>query len=105
MHGIEWVIAVPHNIIGPRQKYDDPYRNVASILINLMLQGRQPIHLRRRQPEALLHLSSRTTSRRSSRWRSTRCVSGEIINIGPDDEFVTINELAALHRASCSSSS
>src|SRR5580693_9402902 len=42
-HGVEWVVAVPHNIIGPRQKYDDPYRNVASIFINLMLQGRQPI--------------------------------------------------------------
>ena len=23
-------IAVPHNIIGPKQKYDDPYRNVVS---------------------------------------------------------------------------
>ncbi|MCK5760432.1 MAG: NAD-dependent epimerase/dehydratase family protein, partial [Candidatus Delongbacteria bacterium] len=43
IHGMEYVIAVPHNIIGPRQKYDDPYRNVASIMINLMLQGRQPI--------------------------------------------------------------
>ena len=43
VHNVEWVIAVPHNIIGPRQKYDDPYRNVASIMINLMLQKRQPI--------------------------------------------------------------
>ena len=43
IHGMEYVIAVPHNIIGPRQKYDDPYRNVASIMINMMLQGRQPI--------------------------------------------------------------
>ena len=42
-HGMEHVIAVPHNIIGPRQKYDDPYRNVASIMINRMLQGKQPI--------------------------------------------------------------
>ena len=41
-HGIEYNIAVPHNIIGPKQKYDDPYRNVASIMINLILQGRQP---------------------------------------------------------------
>ena len=23
-HGVESTIAVPHNIIGPRQKYDDP---------------------------------------------------------------------------------
>ena len=43
VHGINYVIAVPHNIIGPRQKFDDPYRNVASIMINLMLQDRQPI--------------------------------------------------------------
>lgn len=34
-HKLEYVIAVPHNIIGPRQKYDDPFRNVASIMINL----------------------------------------------------------------------
>ena len=40
---MEYNIAVPHNIIGPKQKYDDPYRNVASIMINLMLQKRQPI--------------------------------------------------------------
>ena len=43
VHDIELVISVPHNIVGARQKYDDPYRNVASIMINLMLQGRQPI--------------------------------------------------------------
>ena len=39
----EYNIAVPHNIIGPKQKYDDPFRNVASIMINLILQDRQPI--------------------------------------------------------------
>src|SRR5579859_1887931 len=41
VHGVEHVIAVPHNIIGPRQKYDDPFRNVAAIMINRMLQGKQ----------------------------------------------------------------
>ena len=39
LNKIEWVIAVPHNIIGPRQKYDDPFRNVVSIMINRMLQN------------------------------------------------------------------
>ena len=43
LNNIEWVIAVPHNIIGPRQKYDDPFRNVISIMINRMLQGKAPI--------------------------------------------------------------
>ena len=42
-HGVEYVIAVPHNIVGPRQKYDDPFRNVMSIMLNRMLQGKQPI--------------------------------------------------------------
>ena len=43
LNSVEWVIAVPHNIIGPRQKYDDPYRNVVSIMINRMLQKKAPI--------------------------------------------------------------
>ena len=43
LNNIEWVIAVPHNIIGPRQKYDDPFRNVVSIMINRMLQKKAPI--------------------------------------------------------------
>ena len=42
-HDVEYNIAIPHNIIGPKQKYDDPFRNVVSIMINLMLQNRQPI--------------------------------------------------------------
>ena len=42
-HDIEYNIAVPHNIIGPKQKYDDPYRNVVSLMVNLMLQKRQAI--------------------------------------------------------------
>ena len=43
LNNIEWVIAVPHNIIGPKQIYDDPYRNVVSIFLNRMLQGKPPI--------------------------------------------------------------
>ena len=37
-YDVEYNIAVPHNAIGVKQKYDDPFRNVASIMINLMLQ-------------------------------------------------------------------
>ncbi len=43
MHDGDYAIAIPHSIIGPRQRYDDPYRNVASIMINRMLKGQQPI--------------------------------------------------------------
>ena len=43
LNKIEWVIAVPHNIIGPRQKYDDPFRNVVSIMINRMMLCKAPM--------------------------------------------------------------
>ena len=39
VHGMNYNIAVPHNIVGPNQKYDDPFRNVMSIFINRNLQG------------------------------------------------------------------
>ena len=92
-HGMEWVIAVPHNIVGPRQKYDDPYRNVASIFINLMLQGLQPyIYGDGNQKRCFSFVTDDIEPLKQMAF-SPDC-AGEIINIGPDDEFVTINELA-----------
>ena len=44
-NGIEYNIAVPHNIIGPKQKYNDPFRNVVSIMTNLMLQKKKSNHI------------------------------------------------------------
>ena len=92
VHDIEWSIAVPHNIIGPRQKYDDPFRNVASIMINLLLQNKSPyIYGNGEQvrcfsfiqdvvkPLALMGFSEKSKN--------------QIINIGPDENPVTINTL------------
>jgi UDP-glucose 4-epimerase len=94
-HGMEWIVAVPHNIIGPRQKYDDPYRNVVSIFINMMLQGRQPfIYGDGNQRRCFSFISDDVTPLRQMAYEPA-CVR-QIINIGPDDEFVTINEVAAL---------
>lgn len=92
-HGMEWVIAVPHNIVGPRQKYDDPYRNVASIFINLMLHGRQPyIYGDGNQMRCFSFVSDDVQPLMQMAFNDN-CV-GEVINIGPDDEFITINDLA-----------
>lgn len=94
VHGMELVIAVPHNIIGPRQKYDDPYRNVASIMINLMLQGRQPIiYGDGTQKRCFSFVQDDINCLKAIAFQDN--VIGEIINIGPDEEFVTINELAS----------
>lgn len=93
VHGFELVIAVPHSIIGKRQKYDDPYRNVASIMINLMLQGRQPIiYGDGEQKRCFSFIDDVIFS--LDKMATEKGISGEIFNIGPDEEFVTINELA-----------
>lgn len=95
VHGMELVIAVPHNIIGPRQKYDDPYRNVASIMINLMLQGRQPIiYGDGMQKRCFSFIQDDIACLMKLAFQEG--LAGEIINIGPDEEFVTINELASV---------
>lgn len=93
IHGMELVIAVPHNIIGPRQKYDDPFRNVASIMINLMLQGRQPIiYGDGNQKRCFSFVQDDIDCLKELAFQDN--VVGEVVNIGPDEEFVTINHLA-----------
>lgn len=95
VHGFDYVNLVPHNIIGPHQKYDDPFRNVASIMINRMLQGKQPIvygdGMQKRcfsDVRDLLDLFVKAVDLDG--------IVGETINIGPDEEFVTIVELAEI---------
>src|SRR5215212_5536106 len=91
-HGTEYVIAVPHNIIGPRQKYDDPYRNVASIMINRMLQGKQPIIYGDGEQERSFSFVQDCVDP-LIKMGTLRGLSGEVINIGPDEEAATINKL------------
>ena len=93
VHNVEYVIAVPHNIIGPRQKYDDPYRNVASIMINLMLQNRQPIiYGDGKQKRCFSYIDDDLFCLKE--MATNKKILGQTINIGPDEEFITINELA-----------
>jgi UDP-glucose 4-epimerase len=94
-HGMEYVIAVPHNIIGPRQKYDDPYRNVASIMINRMLQGKQPIIYGDGEQQRSFSFVQDCVDP-LLKMGTQPGLSGEIINIGPDEEAATINELARI---------
>ncbi len=93
IHDIEVVHAVPHNIIGPRQKYNDPYRNVASIMINLMLQGRQPIiYGDGEQKRCFSFIQDDIDCLKKLAFQKN--VVGEVINIGPDEEFISINQHA-----------
>ena len=94
IHGVKVVHAVPHNIYGPRQRYTDPYRNVAAIFANRMLQD-LPVYI-------------------YGDGQQTRCFSyiddvlptmvqlleagehGEVFNVGPDRGEVTVLELFRL---------
>jgi UDP-glucose 4-epimerase len=92
VHGIEWSIAVPHNIIGPRQKYDDPFRNVASIMINLLLQGKSPyIYGNGEQIRCFSFIQD--VVKPLSLMGFSQHAKNEIINIGPDENPITINQL------------
>lgn len=94
-HGVKWSIMVPHNILGTRQKYDDPYRNVVSIFMNRMLQGKPAIIYG--DGEQTRCFSPIGDVMPSIVKAVNGEVDGEIVNIGPDSEAnkMTINELAA----------
>lgn len=92
-HGGAYSIAVPHNIIGPRQRYNDPYRNVASIMINRMLRGLQPIvYGDGTQTRCFSFVSDVLFC--LERMGILEAAVGETINIGPDEGEITILGLA-----------
>ena len=95
LNNIEWVIAVPHNIIGPKQKYDDPYRNVVSIMLNRLLQNKKPIiYGDGNQKRCFSYIDDCIYCLLA--LIDNKAVVSEIINIGPDEEFVTINKIAEI---------
>ena len=95
LNNIEWVIAVPHNIIGPRQKYDDPFRNVISIMINRLLQSKPPIiYGDGKQKRCFSYIDDCISCLLP--MLDQKNLNKQIINIGPDEEFVTINEVSEI---------
>jgi len=95
LNNIEWVIAVPHNIIGPRQKYDDPFRNVVSIMINRMLQKKAPIIYGDGEQKRCFSYIDDCLSCLLP-MLDQKNLNKQIINIGPDEEFVTINKVSEI---------
>ena len=91
-HGVEYNIAVPHNIIGPKQKYNDPYRNVVSIMSNLILQNRQPIiYGDGKQKRCFSDIDDCIYC--LDKLITDKNVVFQTVNIGPDEEFISINDL------------
>jgi UDP-glucose 4-epimerase len=99
-HGMEWNIAVPHNIVGPRQRYDDPFRNVISIMINRNLQGKPAIvYGDGNQTRCFSYIDDCIYC--LEKMALDPSIVGEIINIGPDEGTITINEIVSIVAEEC----
>lgn len=94
-HGMEWNIAVPHNIVGPRQRYDDPFRNVMSIMINRNLQGKPAIIYGDGEQTRCFSYVDDCVDCLEKMALDPNIVS-QVINIGPDEGTITIKKLAQL---------
>ena len=93
VHNVDLVILVPHNIVGARQKFDDPFRNVASIMTNRMLQGKQPIIYGDGSQQRCFSFIADVIAPILVACESDEAV-GQVINIGPDESPITILNLA-----------
>lgn len=94
IHGLNYVTVVPHNVIGIGQRFNDPYRNVVAIMINRVLQHK---------PVVIYGDGSQKRSFSNVRdcieavfqiMVSSRNLCGQVYNIGPDDNEITIKQLA-----------
>ena len=100
VNNLEWNIVVPHNIYGPRQKYDDPYRNVVSIMINRNLQNKPSIiYGNGNQTRCFSYIDDCIES--ISKICLNKNVKKQIFNIGPDESVITIKKLAKIISKLC----
>lgn len=93
LNNMEWIVAVPHNIIGPRQRYDDPFRNVLSIMINRILQDKSPIiYGDGSQMRCFSYIDDCIAC--LEKLALDPNIKNNTFNIGPDEEFVSIKTVA-----------
>lgn len=91
VHGMEYVIARPHNVYGPRQNMRDPYRNVVTIFMNSLLR-KKPLFIygSGEQVRCFSYVSDVVDALRKC---STANVAGMTFNVGSDAQH-TVNQLA-----------
>lgn len=92
-HSVEYRIAVPHNIIGPKQNFTDPYRNVASIFLNRLKQGKQGIIYGDGTQKRCFSPVADILPCLAALGLDDNLENGGVWNIGPDHGEISINEL------------
>jgi len=96
VHGFRYGIVRPHNVYGPHQNLQDPYRNVVAIFINCLL-NRKPFFLYGdgEQTRSFSYIDDITPV--LVRIGYDAACDGQIYNIGPGPECTTtLNELARI---------
>jgi UDP-glucose 4-epimerase len=94
IHGLNYVTVVPHNVIGVGQRYFDPFRNVAGIMINRIMQDKPIIVYGTGEQKRSFSNVLDCVVAIERIIQSDRCISGQIYNIGPDHNEITIKQLA-----------
>jgi len=94
LHGLNYVTLVPHNVIGVGQRYYDPFRNVVGIMINRCLQGNPLIIYGDGKQRRSFSNVGDCIRAVETIMNSTRDICGQVYNIGPDNNDITIKELA-----------
>jgi UDP-glucose 4-epimerase len=93
LHGVQWIIVVPHNVYGPGQRYWDPYRNVPAIMANRVLQGKPPVvYGDGRQRRSLSYIADVVAPMLI--MADHPAAAGQVFNVGPGGKGVRIAELA-----------
>lgn len=92
VHDFQYVIIRPHNVYGPRQNLQDPYRNVIGIFINCLMNNKHfYIYGDGEQKRAFTYIDDFTPYILKSGFLDK--ANGTVINIGPSQEY-TINHVA-----------
>lgn len=101
IHGLNYVTLVPHNVIGVGQRYFDPFRNVAGIMINRTLQGKRIIVYGDGTQKRSFSDVTDCIRAVEQIILSDRDLCGEVFNIGPEDNELSILDLAKLVSYKC----
>ncbi len=93
IHHFEYVIARPHNVYGPRQNMQDPYRNVVTIFMNALLE-KKPYYIYGdgNQRRCFSYIDDVVAALHKCGFLQ---VSGMTFNIGADKDY-TLNKLSEI---------
>jgi UDP-glucose 4-epimerase len=94
-HGVQHRIAVPHNIIGVGQCYTDPFRNVVSIFLNRLKQGKPGIIYGYGTQKRCFSPVQDIIPCLMKLGTDDKLANGGVWNLGPDNGEITIAELYA----------